>query len=350
MPVIEKDKSTIESRMAVLDEARLAAAAEPALEPDLPIIDPHHHLWDFPSHRYLLEELLADTGSGHKIEQTVFIECAVFYRPDVGKAMRVVGEVEFVNGVAAMTAGGRYGPTKVAAGIVGTADLMLGAKVEEVLAAQVAAGGGRFKGIRHAAGWEDKTREIHNSHSNPPQHLYRDHAAFREGFAKLGELGLSFDAWVYHTQLADLIDLARSFPDQAIVLNHVGGPMRLGWYALRKAQEFEQWRAAIVELASCPNVSIKLGGLGMKLNGFGFENREHAPSSNELVDAWRPFIETCIEAYGAKRCMFESNFPVDKISGGYSNYWNAFKKLASGASAEDKALLFKGTAEKFYRL
>ena len=348
--MIDKDKSTIESRMAALDDARLAAAAEPALEADLPIIDPHHHLWDFPSHRYLLDELLADTGSGHNIEQSVFIECAVFYRPDVGKAMRVVGEVEFANGIAAMAASGRYGPTKAAAGIVGTADLTIGAQVEEVLTAQVNAGGGRFKGIRHAAAWEDKTREIHNSHSNPPQHLYRDDRAFREGFAKLGELGLSFDAWVYHTQLADLIDLARNFPDQPIVLNHVGGPMGLGWYASRKAQEFEAWRAAIVELAGCENVSIKLGGLGMKLCGFGFESRAKAPSSDELADAWRPFIETCIEAYGAKRCMFESNFPVDKISGGYSNYWNAFKKLASGASVDEKAALFKDTAKIFYRL
>ena len=348
--MIEKDKTTIESRMSALNEARLSAAAEPALEPELPIIDPHHHLWDFPSHHYLLDELLADIGSGHNIEQTVFIECAVFYRADASRAMRVVGEVEFVNGVAAMAASGRYGPTKVAAGIVGMADLTLGAQVEEVLTAQIAAGCGRFKGIRHAAAWEDKTREIHNSHTNPPQHLYRDHAAFREGFTKLGELGLSFDAWLYHTQLADLIDLARSYPEQAIVLNHAGGPMALGWYATRKAQEFDVWRDGIVELATCENVSVKLGGLGMRLNGFGFETRDKAPSSDELADAWHPFVETCIEAFGVKRCMFESNFPVDKISGAYGNYWNAFKKLARGCSSDEKSHLFKETAARFYRL
>jgi predicted TIM-barrel fold metal-dependent hydrolase len=348
--MIEKDKTTIESRMASLDDERLAAAAEPALEPDLPIIDPHHHLWDFPSHRYLLEEILADTGSGHNIEQTVFIECAVFYRPDVGKDMRYVGEVEFVNGISAMSASGRYGPTKVAAGIVGRADLTNGARVEEVLVAQIAAGCGRFKGIRHAAGWEDKTREIHNSHTNPPEHLYRDHADFREGFAVLGKLGLTFDAWLYHTQLPDLIDLARAFPDQPIVLNHVGGPMGLGWYGERRADEFEAWRKSVVELAGCANVTMKVGGMGMKLNGFGFEAREKAPSSDELADAWRPYVETCIDAYGAERCMFESNFPVDKISGSYGNYWNAFKKLSSGASADEKANLFKETARKFYTL
>ncbi|MEM9357309.1 MAG: amidohydrolase family protein [Pseudomonadota bacterium] len=348
--MIEKEKSSIEDRMASLDEARLAAAAEPAIEPDLPIIDPHHHLWDFHKHRYLLDELLADTNSGHNIEQTVFIECAVFYRPDVGKAMRVVGEVEFVNGIAAMAASGRYGPTKVAAGIVGMADLTLGAAVEDVLAAQVQAGGGRFKGIRHAAGWEDKTREVHNSHTNPPQFLYRDHQEFREGITVLGKMGLSFEAWLYHPQLGDLIDLARSFPDQPIVLNHAGGPLGLGWYSDRRQEEFEAWRVSILELAKCENVSMKLGGLGMKLNGFGFELRDTAPSSDELAAAWRPYIETCIEAYGADRCMFESNFPVDKISGSYGNYWNAFKKLAAGASADEKAKLFKGTAESFYRL
>ena len=348
--MIEKDKSTVESRMATLDEARLKASIEAAIEPDLPIIDPHHHLWDFPKHRYLLDELLDDTGSGHRIEQTVFIECAVFYRADTSSAMRVVGEVEFVNGMAAMAASGRYGPTRVCAGIVGMADLTLGAEVGEVLEAQFNACGGRFKGIRYCAGWEDKTREIHISHNNPPPGLYRDHAKFREGFAKLGELGLTFDAWLYHTQLGDLIDLARTFPDQPIVLDHAGGPMRLGYYAERAEEEFEAWRSKIVELSDCENVSIKLGGLGMKLNGFGFDTRAKAPSSDELADAWRPYIDTCITAFGSQRCMFESNFPVDKISGSYGNYWNAFKKLAAGASDDEKADLFKGTAKHFYGL
>ena len=348
--MIEKIKSTIESRMAALDESWLNAGAEAILEPELPIVDPHHHFWDYPTHRYLLEQLLADTGSGHKIEATVFIECAAFYRRDASRQMRVVGEVEFVNGQAAMAAGGRYGDTLAAAGIVGFADLTLGAKVEEVLSAQVAVGGDRFKGIRHAAGWEDKTAEIHNSHTNPPQHLYRDHAVFREGFAKLGELGLSFDAWLYHPQLEDLIDLARSFPDQPIVLNHVGGPLGLSWWASRRDEVFTAWKASIEELAKSENVYMKLGGLGMKLNGFDFHERETAPSSTELADAWRPFVETSIESFGPSRCMFESNFPVDKISGSYANCWNAFKRLASGASEDEKADLFNRTARRFYRL
>ncbi len=348
--MIEKTKSTIESRMATLDEARLAASVEPALEPELPIVDPHHHFWDFPSHRYMLNELLADTGSGHTVTATVFIECAVFYRASGAQSMRPVGEVEAINGLAAMAASGRYGDTQAAAGIVGMADLTIGAAVEDVLRAQMAAAGSRFKGIRYAAGWEDKTAGIHNSHTNPPAHLYRDHAPFREGFAKLGELGLSFDAWLYHPQLADLIDLARTFPAQPIVLNHVGGPLGLEHYASRKEEVFEHWRASIRELATLDNVYIKLGGLGMRLNGFEFDARERAPSSSELADAWRPFIETAIEAFGPKRCMFESNFPVDKISGAYANYWNAFKRLALGASSDEKAALFRDTARTFYRL
>lgn len=347
--MIEKNRLTIEDRMATLDEDRLAASAEPALEPDLPIIDPHHHLWDFPTHRYLLNEFLAD-AAGHDIRQSVFIECGVFYRADGDPAMRFVGEVEFANGIAAMAASGRYGATRVAAGIVGMADLQLGARVEEVLTAQISAAGTRFKGIRHAAGWEDRTREIHISHSNPPAHLYRDHADFREGFAALGRLGLTFDAWIYHPQMSDLVDLARSFPDQPIVLNHVGGPLGLGWYAERRDEVFAEWRRGIVELARCQNVCVKVGGLGMKLNGFGFDQRPRAPSSDELADAWRPFVETTIEAFGPDRCMFESNFPVDKISGSYGNYWNAFKKLARGASESEKAVLFRETARRFYRL
>ncbi|MEM7190752.1 MAG: amidohydrolase family protein [Pseudomonadota bacterium] len=348
--MIEKENSSIEDRMRWADPARLAPSCEPAIEPELPIIDPHHHLWDFPGHRYLLPDLLEDTGSGHNIVATVFIECAAFFRQDGPEHMRSLGEVEFVNGIAAMAASGRYGPTKAAVGIVGTADLTRGAAVEEVLQAQIAAGGGRYKGIRHSAGWEDKTRSIHMSHSNPPQHLYRDHTKFREGFAVLGKLGLSFDAWLYHPQLEDVISLAQAFPDQPIVMNHVGGPLGREYFADRREEVFTEWKAGITELATCENVCVKLGGLGMRINGFAFEDQPTAPSSDDLAAAWRPFIETAIEAFGPDRAMFESNFPVDKISGSYVNYWNAFKKLAAGTSESERTALFHDTAKRFYRL
>ncbi|MEM0990832.1 MAG: amidohydrolase family protein [Pseudomonadota bacterium] len=349
--MIEKEQSTIESRLASnLDRAAIDAAAEPALEPDLPIVDPHHHLWDYPSHRYLLPELLADTSTGHRIEATVFIECAVFYRQGAAPGMEVVGEVEFANGVAAMVASGQYGATQACAGIVGTADLTRGAAVEEVLTAQIAAGGGRFKGIRHTAGWEDRTRSVHLSHSNPPRHLYRDHDGFRAGFGVLGRLGLSFDAWCYHPQLMDVVDLARSFPDQPIVMNHVGGPLGVECYAGERDTVLADWRKGMQALAACPNVTLKLGGLGMRICGFGFEHGDKAPSSDELAAAWRPFIEPAIEMFGPERCMFESNFPVDRISTGYANLWNAFKKITAGASEAEKQALYAGTARRFYRL
>jgi L-fuconolactonase len=345
-----KPHTTVATRMSGIREDWLASLEEEILEPELAIVDPHHHLWDFPAHRYLLPDLLADTGSGHKIESTVFIECTACYRADGPSELRPLGETEFVNGIAAMSASGAYGPTRVAAGIVGLVDLTIGARAEEVLRAHMAAAGPRFKGIRHAAAWEDKAPEIHNSHTNPPPHLYRDHAGFREGFAALGRLGLSFDAWLYHPQLGDLVALARAFPQQPIVLNHLGGPLGLGWYADRREEILSLWRGDLRLLAGCDNVCVKLGGLGMRINGFRFHHRPRPPSSADLADAWRPYIECAIEAFGPRRCMFESNFPVDKISGSYASYWNAFKRLAAGASAEDKAALFRDTAKRFYRL
>jgi len=345
-----KPHTTVATRMSGVRPDWLAKTTEEIIEPDLAIVDPHHHLWDFPTHRYLLADLLADTGSGHKIESTVFIECTACYRSDGPPELRTLGETEFVNGIAAMSASGAYGPTRVAAGIVGLVDLTLGARAEEILRAHMAVAGPRFKGIRYAAAWEDKADEIHNSHTNAPPHLYRDCAKFREGFAALGRLGLTFDAWLYHPQIPDLTALARAFPTQPIVLDHVGGPLGLGWYADKRAEIFAGWKRDITELAKCPNVYVKLGGIGMRINGFRFHHRERPPSSQDLADAWRPYVETAIEAFGPKRCMFESNFPVDKISASYAIYWNAFKRLASGASAADKAALFRDTAKAFYQL
>ncbi|HXY98797.1 MAG TPA: amidohydrolase family protein [Stellaceae bacterium] len=331
-----------------VDPAWLARRQEEIIEPALPICDPHHHLWDFSGNRYLLPELLADTGSGHTIERTVFVECTAFYRAGGPGALKVVGETEFVNGAAAMAASGRYGAVAACAGIVGYADLTLGAAVEPVLAAHVAAGNGRFRGIRHAAGW-DASEDVQNSHTKPPPGLFR-RADFREGFAKLGQFGLSFDIWLYHPQLADVLDLARAFPQQPMVLDHVGGPLGIGPYAGRRDEIFPVWRSAIRALAQCPNVQVKLGGLGMKICGFQLHERAEPPDSAELAALWRPYVETCIEAFGPARSMFESNFPVDKVSCSYAVLWNAFKRLAAGASAAEKSLLFRDTAMRFYRL
>ena len=321
---------------------------EDVIEPELPICDPHHHLWDFPTSRYLLPELLADTGSGHRVESTVFVECTAFYRASGAEDLRVVGETEFVGGAAAMAASGRYGAALACAGIVGRADLAMGARVEAVLAAQVAAGNGRFRGIRHASAW-DASEQINRSHTDPPEKLLAQ-PAFREGFAKLRDFGLSFDAWLYHPQIGELTDLARAFPDQSIILDHVGGPVGIGPYAGRREAVFTGWRQSIRDLASCPNVVVKLGGLGMTLCGFGVHKLPAPAFSQTLAELWRPYIETCIEAFGPARCMFESNFPVDRPSCTYRVLWNAFKRIAEGASAAEKALLFRDTARRVYRL
>jgi L-fuconolactonase len=321
---------------------------EAIIEPELPICDPHHHLWDFPGNTYLLPELLADTGAGHNVQSTVFVECTAYYRAGGPENLRLVGETEFVNGVAAMAASGRYGQTLACEGIVSRADLSLGAAVEETLASHDHAGNGRFRGIRHVTAWH-ASPDINESHTKPTEHLMAD-AKFREGFAKLAKFDMSFDAWLYHTQIDELADLATAFPYIPVVLDHVGGPLGIGPYAGKREEVFEVWRKSIKNIAQRPNVVVKLGGLGMPICGFDFHKQETPASSEGLAKAWKPYIETCIEAFGPERCMFESNFPVDRASCDYVSLWNAFKRIAAGASASEKALLFKDTARRFYRL
>src|SRR5215831_8109499 len=227
---------------------------EAAIDPTLPIIDPHHHLWDYPKvpgGRYLLDELLADMSSGHNIVATVFMECGSMFRATGPDAFKPVGETEFVQGVAAMSASGIYGASRIAAGIIGFADLSLGAGVRAVLQAHIAASPNRFRGIRHAAGWH-ASGDIRNSHSNPPEHLLLD-KKFREGFAQLKPLNLSFDSWLYHPQIPELTDLARSFPDTTIVIDHFGGPLGIGPYSNKSDEVFNEWRKSIDELAKCQN-------------------------------------------------------------------------------------------------
>ena len=321
---------------------------EEIIEPDLPIVDPHHHLVNRPeTGRYLLPELLADIGTGHNITATVYLEWLSMYRAEGAVELRPVGEIEFANGVAAMSASGTYGETRVCAGIVGYADLALGAPVERLLEAMIGAGGGRVRGIRVITATQPD-QAAWGSAIIRPEGLLMD-PKLREGFSRLAPLGLSFDAWMYHTQLGELVGLARAFPETPIVLDHVGGAIGLGRYAGRRDEVFAEWGARIRELAACPNVHIKLGGLGMRMFGFTLHTRELPPSSEELDAAWRPYMETCIAAFGPDRAMFESNFPVDKGSCSYAMLWNAFKRITAGCSAAEKQALFAGTATKFYR-
>ncbi len=326
----------------------LARHSEDILEPDLPIIDPHHHLWDRPGWRYMLDDLLADTRSGHNIVATVFVQCRAFHRAAGPDEMKPIGETTFAAGVAAMCESDVYGPIRACAGIVSHADMTLGANAEPVLAAHIEAAGGRFRGIRHITSW-DADPTLMNPAYSPPAGLITT-PQFRDGLKTLARLGLSFDAWLYHPQIDELTATANACPDTQIVLDHVGGPLAIGSYSGRRADEFHRWEASIRKLAGCPNVHVKLGGLGMRINGFGLEDAADPPSSEVLAGIWKPYIETCIDAFGTDRCMFESNFPVDKGSYAYHVFWNACKRLTSNASASEKADLFAGTAQRFYKL
>lgn len=320
----------------------VAASKEDALEPDLPIIDAHHH---FSEHwgGYLPADLLAD-ANGHRIEASVYVQCGWHYRSDGPEALKPVGETEQVIAVTRPVASASM---SVAAGIVGYADLNLGAAVDEVLSAQVRAGEGRLRGIRYSAA---RDREFkHGVLPRPREHLFAE-PAFRAGYACLANHGLSFDAWVYHPQLEDVLELAAAFPDTPLILDHLGGLLGVARYADDRKLAIAEWLPWMKRLAQCPNVALKVGGLGTAVFGFDFSGRTAPPSSLELADLWRPVIEPALDVFGASRCMFESNFPVDRSGAGYGVVWNAFKRLAAGASAADKAMLFHANAKRVYRL
>src|ERR1700688_2468792 len=326
----------------------LAQRKEEILDPSRPIVDPHHHLWDRGGQRYMIEELSADIASGHNIVATVYVEARSMYRANGPEALRPVGEVEFANGAAAMSASGGYGPAAICAGIVGHVNLLLGEGARPVLEAEIAAGQGRFRGIRHSSAW-DADADVAGMYATRPKGLLLD-STFRKGFACLAPLGLGFDAWLFHPQIGELTDLARAFPDTKIVLDHCGGPVGLGRFANRREETFAVWKASIQEIAKCPNVVVKLGGLAMCLLGDDFHERALPPSSEEAAAGWRAHLQTCIEAFGAARAMFESNFPPDKGQCSYQVIFNAFERIAAPCSEAEKTALFSKTAAEVYRL
>jgi len=320
---------------------------EEIVEPERAIVDTHFHLWRNhpPFIDYLLEDLWADTGSGHNVEQMVFLECQSEYLTSGSESMRPVGETRFVGEAAARAAA--TGKTRIGA-IVGTADLLLGAAVEEVLQAQIVAGVGLFRGIRYSAAW-DASDQIANASSDPGSDLLSDRR-FREGFARLTPLGLSYDCWLYHTQLGALADLARAFPETIVVANHLGCVLGSGPYHGRRDEIFEEWRRGIAALSECPNVIVKLGGLAQPANGFGWEARDRPPTSDEFASTYSRYYLHAIEQFGPERCTFESNFPVDRMSVSYHVLWNAFKKMVADFSEAEKELMFRGTATRVYGL
>ena len=328
----------------------LALTQEPPIEPEIPLCDPHHHFWDrrlqsIPYQRYLLHELMADLDSGHNVRSTVFVEARSMYRSSGPVELQPVGEVEFVQGLAAASASGVYGEARAAAAIVGHADLKLGDAVAPVLETLQAASSNRFKGIRHNVTWspdpliaDRETKEIMANDS------------FRAGARVLARMGLSLDVMLSFPQLKELADFARAVPEVPIILNHLGGISRTGIYAGKDDEIIPAWREGIAAVANCPNVTCKLGGMGMPRWGFGWHERTIPIGSEELAESMAPWKSYCIEQFGPERCMFESNFPPDKVSFSYNVMYNAFKRLSKDYSPTERANLFHDAAVRAYRI
>lgn len=322
----------------------LARRVEIAIDPDRPIIDPHHHLWDRSGSTYLAAELTADTAASHNITHTVFVECNSAYDQLSTTKLSPVGETRFVAQQASEAK--QLGGANIGA-IVGHADLALGRGVEDVLAAHAEAGLGLFRGVRHGTNWS-RHDNVKNGHHNPSQYLLGD-PAFRAGISTLGEMGFSFDAWLYFDQITELADLARDVPECTMVLDHLGGPLGIGPHATARAEMAEVWRDGITDVATCDNVVLKVGGLGMEhYFGTPWSEQGAPPSSEEVAAYWNDTVHFAIDAFGPSRCMFESNFPVDRQTLPYTALWNAFQILATPYSAAEQDELFVGTASRSY--
>lgn len=328
----------------------LALVQEAAIEPSLPIVDAHHHLWKLPHDTYLLPEFLADAapeGGGHKVAASVFAECAAMYRPSGPPELRSIGEVEFANGVGAQAASGAFGPVRACAAMFGSVDLTLGAAAGEILDLHRARAPDRYRGIRPIV-CADPHGALDPWPSAPADMMASE--AFRAGARELARRRLALDIWVFHHQLDQVAALARAVPDLEIVLDHLGTPLGAGWYADKREAVFQIWRRGMAEVAACANVVVKLGGLNMHFNGFGWHERPRPPSSDELVEANGPYYRAAIDLFGPQRCMFESNFPMDKRSVGWNVLWNAHKKIVAGFSADEKRAMFSGVAMRTYRI
>ena len=328
-----------------MSDAWRALTVEPALEPELAICDPHHHLWEYPGSRYLPGDFTGEFGD-HRVTHTVFVECLQHYRTEGPDALRPIGETQWIDDLVAATDRIDGGP-RLAAGIVAFADLTLGAAVAPVLDAHLAASE-RVRAVRYATAW-DASEQIRPAHTHPQPGLM-GRPEFRAGFAELVRRDLAFDAWLYPAQFGELAALAEAFPAARIVLDHMGGPLGVGPYGDRRSEVFDHWRAGLAAVAARPNLLVKLGGQTMTSAGFGWHKRPAPPGSAELAEAFRPYFDACIELFGPSRCMLESNFPMDRASCSYGVLWNAFKRVTARHSASDRAALLRGTAMNFYRL
>jgi predicted TIM-barrel fold metal-dependent hydrolase len=323
-------------------------AREEILDPELPIIDAHHHLW--PSGYWIPYDrtaLQVDLDRGHRVTATVFVECMTSFADDADPALRPVGETRFVVADTSDSGAGTD-DTRVAAGIVAWADLMQPTAAARTLDAHIEAGEGRLRGVRFNVVWHDvHSTAAHAGRVTTPHMLFDDR--YRAGLREVARRNLTYDVWLFHPQLPELADTLDAVPELTFVLDHLGGPVPDEATPASRAAIFAAWRQGLAEVARRPNVVLKIGGVGMPIYGFGFQDAER-PGSALLADAWRPYVEAAIETFGPDRCMFESNFPVDKQSFSYDSLWNAFKRLTAGYSADERTALFSGTASQVYGL
>jgi predicted TIM-barrel fold metal-dependent hydrolase len=326
--------------------AWLGRVIEPIVDPDLPIIDAHHHLWDAPGRRYLFDEFLADLSTGHRIDATIHVQCHSMYRATGPEALKPVGETEFVAGMAARSESGQYGPARICAAIVGSLDPMLGDGADPVLEAHIRSGGGRFRGIRLRTAW-DASEEVHRLPT--PAGVLMDPRT-RAAIRRIETFGLTLDVWCFQTQMAEVIDVCRAFPNLTTIINHIAGPIGIGPYRGRQDELFAAWSDGVRTLAALPNTFMKIGGLGMRFTGKDFHLGVDPPSSDRFSGVWRPYVDHCIQAFGPLRCMFESNFPVDKGMCSYPVLWNAYKKMSASYSTEERKAMLAGTAARVYRI
>jgi predicted TIM-barrel fold metal-dependent hydrolase len=333
------EQSEREWDLPVPDPAWLALHVEDVLDPELPIIDPHFHLWKIGEFNYWLPEYLADTHSGHNVEAAIYMEASTKYRLGGPEELKCIGETEFAYEQIGQSNG-------FVAGIIAAANLRAPEYLDRVLDAHIEASHGRLCGIRDMAGW-DADPTLRDERYELPENIL-ELPQFRQSVRHVGERGLVCNLWLYFHQLERLATVARQAPKTRVVVNHTGGPLGRGVYEGRYHEVFTVWKRGMSALAECPNVYVELGGMGMRWMGFGFHKWTRPPSSQELADAWRPHFATTVELFGANRCMFESNFPVDHEICSYVTLWNAYKRFTAGFSSAERDALFSRTALDLY--
>lgn len=318
---------------------------EEIIDPLREIIDCHHHLWNRPDSRYMVDEFLRDAQDGHHVVQSIFIQCRTGYRHGTldSPALETTAIAH-----ATHASQGQASPVQVGAGIVGYADMRGGAGIAPLLDAHIQSGGDRFKGVRHIVAWADGPEFQVEGYPTAPGMM--SSPEFEAALQQLAVRNLSFEAMVYHTQLDELAGVARTHADTRFVLNHIGLPLGIGAFSSRKEHAFADWRAGLRALAGCDNVYIKLGGMGMHMLGLALDSEPGPFASKRIADAYRPYVDECVSAVGANRCMFESNFPVDRRRCDYRTLWNAFKRIGSSYTEDEKHMLFSDTARRCYGL